>query len=408
MSKKLVIASVPVQAQDCLATVLFDGQKAVEFSICPEQKHSILGSIYVGQIEKIQENINAAFVRIQPHMNGYLSLDDCSHAILKTRKKTEQLKAGDELLVQVDKEALKQKLPRLTTNLTVSGKYLVLSTGRRSLNFSRKLNAEDKKQLKRLLSEVYDGNFGVVVRTNAPEASEEELKTEYKDLREQLDRICRYGISRSCCSCLLQSTGEWIGALKQYSFHSLSEVITDHAGVYAEVESYLKKTGSEDQVRLTLYQDPLLPLRNLYSLNSLMNSLKNQTVWLKSGGFLVIQQTEAFVVIDVNTGKYSGSKTTEESFRRINREAAEEIAVQIRLRQLSGIILVDFINMEQPLYQKELMEYLQALVREDPVKTKVVDITRLHIVEMTRQKEKKSFTEQLLAVAGKERTSDEL
>ena len=161
-------------------------------------------------------------------------------------------------------------------------------------------------------------------------------------------------------------------------------------------------------MRLTLYQDPLLPLRNLYSLNSLMDSLKNQTVWLKSGGFLVIQQTEAFVVIDVNTGKYSGSKTTEESFRRINREAAEEIAVQIRLRQLSGIILVDFINMEQPLYQKELMEYLQALVREDPVKTKVVDITRLHIVEMTRQKEKKSFTEQLLAVAGKERTSDEL
>ena len=160
----------------------------------------------------------------------------------------------------------------------------------------------------------------------------------------------------------------------------------------------MREINLERQVTLKLYQDPLLPLHNLYNLDSLMNELKQQKVWLKSGGFLVIQQTEAFVAIDVNTGKYRSKKTSDETFHLINLEAAGEIALQLRLRQLSGIILIDFININNQAFQKELIDYLQELINQDSVKTKVIDITPLHIVELTRRKEKKSFQEQLQSI----------
>ena len=408
LSEKLIIASAAVQGRECLATVLYDGQRAVEFSICAEQENRILGNIYVAKVEKIQKNINGAFVLFQPDRRGYLSLDEFEHAVMKTRKKTGELKPGDELLVQVDKEAIKQKLPRLTTNLTLSGKYLVMSTGRKSLNFSRKLSADERSCLKKLFPPAGEEDFGMIIRTNARETSEEEILREYETLKGQMERICRYGTSRNCFSCLFQAPGDWIIELKQRSFHTLSQIITDHPGVHQEIEEYLRETDRKGRVALKLYQDPLLPLRNLYSLDSLMNELKQQKVWLKSGGFLVIQQTEAFVAIDVNTGKYGGKKTSDETFHLINLEAAGEIALQLRLRQLSGIILIDFINMNNPAFQKELMDYLQELVSRDSVKTQVIDITPLHIVELTRRKEKKSFQEQLQSIMGKENRADDL
>lgn len=248
----------------------------------------------------------------------------------------------------------------------------------------------------------------MIIRTNARETSEEEILREYETLKGQMERICRYGTSRNCFSCLFQAPGDWIIELKQRSFHTLSQIITDHPGVHQEIEEYLRETDRKGRVALKLYQDPLLPLRNLYSLDSLMNELKQQKVWLKSGGFLVIQQTEAFVAIDVNTGKYGGKKTSDETFHLINLEAAGEIALQLRLRQLSGIILIDFINMNHPAFQKELMDYLQELVSRDSVKTQVIDITPLHIVELTRRKEKKSFQEQLQSIMGKENRADDL
>ena len=386
--KKLIIASMNIQERSCLATVLFEEQKPLEISLNPEQKDNILRNIYIGKVEKILRNIDAAFVLIGPGQSCYLSLKEI-------QEEGRELKPGDQLLVQVDKEAMKQKLPRLTTNLTLSGKYLVLSSQRQTMNFSHKLKTEEKLLLKSYLKEYRNPAYGLIVRTNAREADKETLVEELEDLTRQMDHICRYASARTCFSCLYRSPGSWIRELENQSFQSLQRILTDQKEVYEELEQYLCLHDTQGQVKLEYYQDPLLPLSHLYNLYGLVDKLRHERVWLPSGGFLVIQETEAFVAIDVNTGKCMDKSSPRETFYRTNREAAQEIALQLRLRQLSGIILIDFINMSDLRQQKELKEYMQELVDRDSVSTKVVDITPLHIMELTRRKEKKSFREQI-------------
>ena len=162
--------------------------------------------------------------------------------------------------------------------------------------------------------------------------------------------------------------------------------MTDIPDIYESISAYLHHYGPEEKEKLRLYQDSLLPLYKLHRLEAALEEIQREKIWLDSGGFLVIQQTEAFVSIDVNSGKYTGKKKAEETFRKINLEAAREIVRQLRLRNLSGIILIDFINMENPDHQDELFHVLQKYLRKDPVKGKAVDITPLHILEMTRKR----------------------
>lgn len=403
LDKKLIIASMEFCGVPGLASLLSDGGHAVEFSFSPEEEKGMLGNIYVGIVEHIQENIGAAFVRIRPGVNGYLPLKEGDMAVYKTRKKEgAPLRPGDELLVQVETEAMKQKQLRLTANLSFSGRYLVLTSGKRTLNFSRKLDGDAVKRLKKLAAPLMDGSFGMIVRTGAARASEEELTEEWKRLHEQMKRVTGQGITRTCCSCVWQAEGPWIGMLKQYLPAGLARVVTDHPQVYREIGDYLRETGCGG-ISLELYQDSLLPLARLYAMGTLAESLRQRQVWLRSGGFLVIEQTEAFAAIDVNTGKYTGKKASSETFFRINMEAAAEAARQIRLRQLSGTILIDFINMDRGEQRHQVLECLRDAVKEDPVRTTVVDMTPLQIAEITRTKEKKSFGELMRAMKERER-----
>ncbi len=406
MSKRLVVASAPWKNVDGIATVLSEDERAIECFFSTADGNSILGNIYVGKIETVQQNIGAVFVRIGENLRGYLPLSECRGAIWKsgvavkngnrTALKNALPRVGDELLVQVSREALKMKQPGLTTNLNLNGRYFVLTSGRKTVNYSRKLRPDQVKRIKSILPEL-SSEFGLIVRTSAQEASEEELDLEFSMLKEKMEYILHYGTSRNIYSCLYQTSGPWMRQVKQYFAEGLS-VITDCSGVYDELMQYQKENQLEEQLSVFFYEDKLLPLYKLHSISALMDKLQHKQIWLKSGGFIVIQETEACVVIDVNTGKYSGKKNKEETILMINREAVVEIAAQIRLRQLSGIILVDFINMKDPKKQDSLMDELQYLVSRDPVKTRVVDLTALQIVEMTRQKEMKTFREQLEAV----------
>ena len=206
------------------------------------------------------------------------------------------------------------------------------------------------------------------------------------------------GTSRVCFSLLEESLPEYMQVLQNVYTEHLEEIVTDNKSLYEAVSSYAK-TAFPENTQIRLYEDKLLPLYKLYSLESALEHGLHEKVWLKSGGFLVIQQTEAFVCIDVNTGKFTANKEMEETFRKINREAAAEIALQLRLRNLSGIILIDFINMKSPKHKKELMENLQAYLNRDPVKGTVVDMTSLNIVEVTRKKVRKSLTEEMKELA---------
>ena len=204
-----------------------------------------------------------------------------------------------------------------------------------------------------------------------------------------------HGRNRTCFSLLYEAEPFYLAAIRNTYTSDLDEIVTDVPEYHQMIREHFLENDSSHEMSLTFYQDKLLPLYKLYNLEGTIDEIYKEKIWLNSGGFLVIQQTEAFVSVDVNSGKYTGKKKAEETYRKINLEAAAEISRQIRLRNLSGIILIDFINMDNPDHQDELFHVLQKYLRKDPVKSKAIDITPLHILEMTRQKVRRPVIEDL-------------
>lgn len=400
---KLIIAGMEIEGVSCNTCALEEDGHIMELMLEEKGKKSILGNIYVGQVENIAANIQAAFVMIDPDTRCYLPLSDVKNPVFSSgRTGDAPLRPGDMLLVQVSREAMKGKLPAVTTNLNFTGKYLVLTTGEKKIGFSKKLIQEEKNKLNKWLEEeraVSPREYGIVVRTNAGEASKEEFLTELSFLKRLYEKTAVYGRSRTCFSCVYETEPFYMNAVRDtYSKH-LDEIVTDIPEVFEHITAYLKEVSHGEENKVRLYEDALLPLYKLYRIGIALEEVQKQKVWLKSGGFLVIQQTEAFVSIDVNSGKFTGKKKAEETYRKINLEAAGEIARQLRLRNLSGIILIDFINMENPDHQDELFHVLQKHLRKDSVKAKAVDITPLHILEMTRKKVRRPLSEDLKEIS---------
>lgn len=396
---KLIITEMKIKGVPCLVCAAEEEGHLVEIRLEPVGQKSVLGNIYVGQVENISSNIGAAFVRISPDERCYFPLSEMKYCIYASaRKENRPLKPGDEILVQINREAMKGKLPALTSNLNFTGKYLVLTTGDKKIGLSNKLCSEDRSRLSKWLEEEIlrpDKEYGIIVRTNAADAEKEEILRELSYLKRQYRKVAVDGKNRTCFSRLYETEPFYISAVRDANSRELSEIVTDASDVYDRIGQYLSETSADEKDKLRMYQDKLLPLYKLYSLENAVETILREKVWLDSGGFLVIQQTEAFVSIDVNSGKYMGRKKAEETYRKINLEAAREIARQLRLRNLSGIILIDFINMENPDHQDELFHVFQKLLRKDPVRSKAIDITPLNILEMTRKKVRRPVIEDI-------------
>lgn len=388
------IHSVP-----CTVAALSEEERIVEIRLESDQEKSILGNIYTGQVENIASNIQAAFVQIEPGKRCYYSLAEAQRAVFSAgRKGNGPLRPGDELLVQVSRDAMKGKLPALTSNLNFTGRYLVLTTGDKKFGLSSKLALEDRHRLSGWLKEEAerpDKEFGIIVRTNAADASKEEILKELEWLKGRYHKAVVQGRNRTCFSLVLETEPFYVAAVRDAYGRDLDEIITDVPKIREMILGYLEEISPELKEKLRFYQDKLLPLYKLYRVETALDAIQKEKVWLNSGGFLVIQQTEAFVSIDVNSGKYTGKKKMEETFRKINLEAAAEIGRQLRLRNLSGIILIDFINMENPDHRDELFHVLQKLLRKDSVKSRAIDITPLHILEMTRKKVRRPVIEDI-------------
>ena len=394
------IHSVP-----CTVAALSEEERIVEIRLESDQEKSILGNIYTGQVENIASNIQAAFVQIEPGKRCYYSLAEAQRAVFSAgRKGNGPLRPGDELLVQVSRDAMKGKLPALTSNLNFTGRYLVLTTGDKKFGLSSKLALEDRHRLSGWLKEEAerpDKEFGIIVRTNAADASKEEILKELEWLKGRYHKAVVQGRNRTCFSLVLETEPFYVAAVRDAYGRDLDEIITDVPEIREMILGYLEEISPELKEKLRFYQDKLLPLYKLYRVETALDAIQKEKVWLNSGGFLVIQQTEAFVSIDVNSGKYTGKKKMEETFRKINLEAAAEISRQLRLRNLSGIILIDFINMENPDHRDELFHVLQKLLRKDPIKSRAIDITPLHILEMTRKKVRRPVIEDIREIAKK-------
>lgn len=383
----------------CTVAALSEEERIVEIRLESDQEKSILGNIYTGQVENIASNIQAAFVQIEPGKRCYYPLAEAQRAVFSAgRKGNGPLRPGDELLVQVSRDAMKGKLPALTSNLNFTGRYLVLTTGDKKFGLSSKLALEDRHRLSGWLKEEAerpDKEFGIIVRTNAADASKEEILKELEWLKGRYHKAVVQGRNRTCFSLVMETEPFYVAAVRDAYGRDLDEIITDVPEIREMILGYLEEISPELKEKLRFYQDKLLPLYKLYRVETALDAIQKEKVWLNSGGFLVIQQTEAFVSIDVNSGKYTGKKKMEETFRKINLEAAAEIGRQLRLRNLSGIILIDFINMENPDHRDELFHVLQKLLRKDPIKSRAIDITPLHILEMTRKKVRRPVIEDI-------------
>ena len=394
---KLIITDLICHEKQIRTAALEEQGRISQLNFSETASKGILGNIYVGKVQNIVKNIHAAFIEIADGIMCYYSLDDKAEPVFTNPKKDSVMKIGDEVIVQVSKEGMKTKLPSVSSNLNFTGRYLVLTSQRKELGFSGKLNKEEKKRIREFLEGEMPENAGIIVRTNARNAKKEEILEELKNLQTRYETLLKKGHSRVCFSLLEEHMPDYLQTLQNVYTQTLDEIVTDDPEVFQAVQDYLNCYG-EYEIPLRFYEDKLLPLSKLYSLESVLERSLQERVWLKSGGFLVIQPTEAFVCIDVNTGKFSGKKEIQETFRKINLEAAKEIAWQLRLRNLSGIILIDFINMENQEDKKELLHTLQAYLNQDPIKGTVVDITPLNIVEVTRKKVRKPLLEEWKAL----------
>ncbi|MDR1770958.1 MAG: ribonuclease E/G [Hungatella sp.] len=383
-------------------TLFQSGKETVQVDIEPEENQSVLGNIYIGKVNHIVKNINAAFVDMGGGQMGYLSLSDASIHFADQRPYDGRLRQGDEIIVQVERDAVKTKAPVLTGNLNFTGRYFVLTSGKKQIGFSTKITDQAWKQkMKPFLESRKEEDFGIIVRTNAYKVPKEELESELIQLKESFKMMLDNAKHRTCYSLLYSSAPSYLTGLRDSLKSSLEAVITDEPDIYQAVKEYLTQLQPEDLGLLTWYEDSLLPLRKLYRIEKTMEEALGKRVWLKSGGYLVIEPTEALVVIDVNTGKYSGKKELRETIKKVNLEAAEEIGHQLRLRNLSGIIIIDFIDMEAEEDRRILMERLEGILSKDPVKTTVVEMTKLNLVEVTRKKIRKPLYEQAMQMKEK-------
>ncbi len=400
MDKKYIVTRM----KDRIFSFLLHDSKAVEIHCDELSGDTVLGNIYIGKIKNIVKNIEAAFVEISPGAVCYLPLSDLKHPVY-TKKGTSRLpQAGDELLVQVLREGIKTKAPAVTTNLTLHGKYLLLTTGNRNLSVSSKLSKEEKERLLAIMrgqeQEASDQRiqeterpYGWLIRTNAAQVEEARLEDEREHLRLWYERLMECAFYRTCFTCLYRTPAAYLSRLSNLYAGEADEILTDDPVLYEEIRSYLTENQPEDTEKLSYYEDALLPLSKLYSLEHQLSQALSEKVWLKSGGYLVIQPTEALTVVDVNTGKCETGKKKEATFLKINQEAAIELARQLRLRNISGIILVDFINMEQEASSQVLLSLLAKELHKDPIRTALIDMTKLSLVEITRMKKEKSLAE---------------
>lgn len=396
---KLIITEMEVKGNACIICALEEDGQIMELRLESVGQKSILGNIYTAQVENIASNIQAAFVQIAPGVRCYFPLNEAEQAIFSAgRKINGPIRPGDEILVQVNRDAMKGKLPAVTTNLNFTGKYLVLTTGDKKFGLSHKLKSEDRSRLSKWMEEEIarpNKEYGIVVRTNAADAAKEDILNELEFLKKQYDKVVVKGRNRTCFSLLYETEPFYMEAVRDVYSRNLDEIVTDVSDIRDYISDYLGDISPDEKGKLRYYEDNLLPLYKLYRLESVLDEAEKAKVWLNSGGFLVIQQTEAFVSIDVNSGKFAGKKKAQETYRKINLEAAKEIARQLRLRNLSGIILIDFINMENSDHQDELFHVLRKHLRRDSVRCKAVDITPLHILEMTRKKVRRPLWEDL-------------
>lgn len=396
LSERIIITKAPLKegwGQEFFLAAAFDEKRMTQIQVEAVSKSSILGNIYIGRVENIATNIQAAFVNIAKGVSCFLPLEEAKNAVFTKKNGKKDLCIGDELLVEVTSEKQKNKPASVSANLNFSGTYLILTTGNHLLGISKKLHATERERLQALLKDQITDTFGIVVRTAAKDASDEEILKELEMLTKQCHACLQGAMHRTAFTRLREAPPFYLQFLKNRNLTEVQKITTDIPSVHEVLLQHLQDTKEAE--KLHLYTDTQVSLFALYSLTHELERALHRQVWLPSGAYLVIDPTEALTVIDVNSGKNIKKKAREELVFSVNVEAAHEIARQLILRNISGICIIDFIDMKEKEHREELMHILRMDLKKDKVPATLVDITRLGLVELTRKKVQKSLKEQL-------------
>lgn len=372
---------------------LVEEGELTELYVENKEGRDIVGNIYCGRIETVLPGMQAAFVDIGSDKNAYYYYGK-ERIKNDEGQNSQKPKAGTELLVQVEKPAIGEKGAVVTAHITFPGKFLVLIPNDYDIGISKKIKEEgERTRIKEIVAALLPQGYGAIVRTQGEGKSQEEYKKEFQTLYAACQRVLTTGVYQKAPYLVYEHGGLFQKAVRELFDDTIDEFLINQQAAYEAIQQIFNSYGL-DKNKIKLYEQEISLFRE-YFIESQAEKALQKKVWLKSGGFLTIEQTEAMVVIDVNTGKYTGKRDLEKTLLKTNLEAAAEAAKQIRLRNLSGMIIIDFIDMYKESEKKRLRQELECALGKDRIKTVVIGMTELGLMQVTRKKTGPSLLEQL-------------
>lgn len=396
MIRKVIISSFLNQI---LVGIVEDGRLA-EFFLEKDENSRTIGNIYKGKVENVLPGMSAAFIDLGLERNGFLYVDDIKLKRTDKGKRSinELLSKGQEIIVQVTKEPEGTKGARVVSKISLPGRYLVLMPLNQNIGVSRQIsNGKERARLREIGSQLQPKQMGLIVRTAAEDRSYRELKNDCDHLVRQWKEIVRKSKKKSAPVLLYHDHDLIYRIMRDVVTEDIDNIIVDQPWIYKHIRNITKKLKVPQSISIELYQGEVALFEQLGLMKDLEKATKKR-VWLNSGGYLIIDQTEALVSIDVNTGKYVGSKNLAKTVCRINKEAAEEIAKQLRLRNIGGIVIIDFIDMDNEQEEQQILDVLHQALGKDKTTSHVLGFTNLGLVEMTRKKAKTKLSHLLETV----------
>src|SRR5574344_665941 len=379
--KKIIIAE-----RDNIAA-LMEGKKVQEFYV--NKGEVLLGDIYLATVENILPSIEAAFVNVGTDKMGFLHAQD----VMGKGTLKEKLSPKQKLVVQVVKEPTGHKGPRATTEVSLPGRFLVLIPNETGINVSKKITAQkERARLKSIVSLIKPVGVGVIVRTEAEGQSESDIQEDLELLLEKWNSIITTSETVDAPNLIYRDQDLLYRVIREACSEDVNEIIVDTPFAFHRVQNLLSNWNMGKDIKVTSYKgtEPLLVASGIQ--NEIKQALQTK-VNMPSGGYLYIQPTEALTVIDVNSGKFTSSATQDETILQTNREAVQEIARQLRLRNIGGMIIVDFIDMNSRIDKLAMLEEFELAIEKDKSKPQIGQLSDLGLVELTRHRQGQSISE---------------
>jgi len=391
--------------------ILEDGD-LVELRVERAEQRRSVGDIYKGRVNAVLPGMQSAFVDLGLAKTGFLHASDLAESLaaLEDLSDVEEaaerggrrrraaapriedhLKKGQEVLVQITKESIGTKGPRITQQVSLPGRFCVLMPGVDHVGVSRRIeDRAERQRIKAIIQDLKPKGVGLIARTAGEGKGDPEFAADVKHLSKLWQKVDRKAAGVHAPALVHRELEMTAGLIRDLFTDDVDEVVIDDKDSFAEIQAYLKSVSPELRERVKLYKGTA-PIFDHYAIEPQIEKTFERKVWLKKGGYICIDHAEALVAIDVNTGRFTGKKNQEETIFRANLEAAREIPHQLRLRDIGGIIVIDFIDMEVEANKRAVLDELRTQLRQDRARTRAFAVSDLGLVEMTRQRERSSL-----------------